>query len=153
MSEEKPTPEQPTPEEPVGERPAESAHPAPEGADEPTVQAPVQGQVPPGFVPPPGSVPPPGAVPPGQGYYYPPGVPMQRPRSGFGTFVRHRATQIVAAAVLGLLVGGGTIALVDSAPGGPAHGHHHYLGNYGSGHGNVGPGGAQGYARPAPGGN
>lgn len=139
MSEEKATPENATP-----EQPAESAHPAPDGADEPTVQA---SAVPPAGA---GAVPPPSAVPPGQGYYYPPGMPMQRPQGGFGRFVRHRATQIVAAAVLGLLVGGGTIALVDNASGGPGAGHHHYIGNYGSGHGNFGPG--QGF-REVPNGN
>lgn len=141
MSEEKATPEQQ----------AESAQPAPEGADEPTVQAQAQGEVPQAAMPQ-GAVPPPGAVPPGQGYYYPPGVPLQRPQGGFGRFVRHRATQIVAAAVLGLVVGGGTIALVDGASGGSGPGHHHYMGNYGPGYGNFGSGGGQGF-RQVPSGN
>lgn len=73
--------------------------------------------------------------------------------NGFGRFVRHRATQITAAAVLGLLIGGGTIALVDSASGGPGYGHHQFQGGYGGyGFHNGGQGGP-GFGRQAPNGN
>jgi hypothetical protein len=158
MSEENQSPERP-------------AAPAPEAATEnaaeaPTVRTPVEGEVPPGAVPPPGAVGPgavpPGSVPPpGGGYYYPPGMPMPRQPNGFGRFVRHRATQIVAAAVLGLIVGGGTIALVDDASGfGPGHsfGHHMQGGYGGGGYGfhSGGQGGGQGgpgFGQQTPNGN
>jgi hypothetical protein len=82
-------------------------------------------------------------------------MPTRGQPNGFGRFVRHRATQITAAAVLGLLIGGGTIALVDSATGGPGYGHHHtYSGNYGQGYGFPGgQGGPGGFGRTAPNGN
>ncbi|HEY4018660.1 MAG TPA: hypothetical protein VGM75_08235 [Pseudonocardiaceae bacterium] len=155
MSDENQSPEQPTPEQPASEQEAKFAQPAPEAGDEPTVREPVQGHIPPAAVPlgavPPGAIPPQGAVP--SGYYYPPGMPMARPQGGFGRFVRHRATQLVAAAVLGLLIGGGTIAIVDSASAGPGYGHHHYTGNYGPGYGGYGGQGGQGFGRQLPNGN
>jgi hypothetical protein len=79
-------------------------------------------------------------------------MPMPGQPNGFGRFVRHRATQIVAAAVLGLLVGGGTIALVDSATG-PSYGHHQFQGGYGGYGFQGGPGGHGGFGRQAPNGN
>jgi hypothetical protein len=157
MSEENQSPEQPSAE---AAHPAEAPAPEPaaaaSAAEAPTVQAPVQGEVPPGAVPP-GAMPP-GPVPPGGGYYYPPGMPVPGQSNGFGRFVRHRATQITAAAVLGLLIGGGTIALVDSASGGPGYGHHRiYPGNSGQGYGFQGGQGGQsghgGFGRQAPNGN
>ena len=45
-----------------------------------------------------------GARPPGQGF-----------GPAFGRFVRNRATHLVAAVVVGALVGGGTVAIVDNA--------------------------------------
>ena len=56
---------------------------------------------------------------------------------GAGAVMRHRATAIVGAAVVGLLVGGGVVAAVDG-PGHPGHrggyrGHHGLL--YQSEHG------------------
>ncbi|ALG11756.1 hypothetical protein [Kibdelosporangium phytohabitans] len=42
----------------------------------------------------------------------PPPVAARTP-GGFGRFVRHRATQIVAAGLAGLVIGGGVVALVD----------------------------------------
>jgi hypothetical protein len=60
--------------------------------------------------------------------------------------------------VVGLLVGGGTIALIDSASSGPGYGYHHYMGNYGPGSGYGFQGGGQGggpggFGRQAPNGN
>lgn len=45
-----------------------------------------------------------GARPPGQGF-----------GPAFGRFARNRATHLVAAVVVGALVGGGTVAIVDNA--------------------------------------
>jgi hypothetical protein len=66
----------------------------------------------------------------------PPAAPTAR-SGGFGRFVRHRATQLVATGVAGLLIGAGVVALVDDdGPGRrPAIGyiewdgpHHHHVG-------------------------
>lgn len=54
-------------------------------------------------------------------------VYVERPPGKFALFVRHRVTQVVAALVVGLLVGGGTVALVEhhAGPGISQHGGQH----------------------------
>lgn len=162
--------------------PAES-EPAPSAAsatDAPTVtaspseaptaeQVPTTEQVPPAEqAPPAGQAPP---VPPGgpAGHYVfvPAGTKLRTNRFGpaMGRFARNRATQLVAAVVLGAIVGGGTVAIVDTAhnhggPGAPftrferpgtpfggngfghrAPGGGGFQGNQGSGQGGQGSGG------------
>jgi hypothetical protein len=60
----------------------------------------------------------------------PPPPPAQtaaaRTPGGFGRFVRHRATQIVAAGLAGLVIGGGAVALIshDGPRGRDNYGYH-----------------------------
>lgn len=57
--------------------------------------------------------------PPGQAghYVFVPAGQRGRFGPGFGRFVRSHATHLVAAVVVGALVGGGTVAIVDNAAG------------------------------------
>ncbi|HKN97996.1 MAG TPA: hypothetical protein VJX10_12825 [Pseudonocardiaceae bacterium] len=56
--------------------------------------------------------PPPGAQ---AGHYvFVPAGQERRFRPAFGRFVRNRATHLVAAVIVGALVGGGTVAIVDN---------------------------------------
>jgi hypothetical protein len=97
--------------------PAES-EPTPAAADQPTVQ---QGPGQPeaastaAFA----SEPPPGYAggPPGRYVFVPAGATVRTRRFGpaFGQFARNRATQLVAAVVVGAVIGGGTVAIVDNA--------------------------------------
>jgi len=59
------------------------------------------------------------APPPPAGHYVfvPAGMTLRPSRNfgpGFGRFVRNRATQLVAAVVVGAVIGGGTVAIVDN---------------------------------------
>jgi hypothetical protein len=76
----------------------------------------------------------------------PPAPPYQQPAQpgGFGRFVRHRATQIVAAGIAGLLIGGAGVALISHGGG------HDRPGFYYRGDGR-GPGGGFGPYRDGPG--
>ncbi|AHH95810.1 hypothetical protein GCM10010174_46380 [Kutzneria viridogrisea] len=59
-------------------------------------------------------------------YYQQPAYAQQpKPPGGFQRFVGHRATQLVAALVLGLVVGGGTVAAFThhAGPAGVERGH------------------------------
>jgi hypothetical protein len=60
--------------------------------------------------------PPPGA-PAGHYVFVPAGATVRTRRFGpaFGQFARNRATQLVAAVVIGAVIGGGTVAIVDNA--------------------------------------
>ena len=61
-----------------------------------------------------GAPPPPPA---GHYVFVPAGMTLRPRRSfgpGFGRFVRNRATQLVAAVVVGAVIGGGTVAIVDN---------------------------------------
>jgi hypothetical protein len=64
--------------------------------------------------PPPG---PPYGAPAGHYVFVPAGATVRTRRfgPGFGRFARNRATQLVAAVVVGAVIGGGTVAIVDSA--------------------------------------
>jgi hypothetical protein len=110
-----------------GAQPAAESEPTlSAAADQPTVQS-GQGQgqpeaastaafasePPPGYV---GGPPPPGA-PPGRYVFVPAGATVRTRRFGpaFGQFARNRATQLVAAVVVGAVIGGGTVAIVDNA--------------------------------------
>lgn len=57
---------------------------------------------------------------------------------GVGAVMRHRATAIIGAALVGLLIGGGVVAAVDGpghwCHGGGYRGHHGQLHQYGHGH-------------------
>ena len=98
--------------------------------------------------------PPPGAQP-GRYVFVPEGMSLRRNRQfgpGFGRFVRNRATHLVAAVVVGALVGGGTVAIFDTAvnhpgpgvrqvgPGGPFGGDGRRFGGFGFGEGGQGSG-------------
>lgn len=61
----------------------------------------------------PPNLPPPGA-PPGHYVFVPAGA-NRKFGPAFGRFARNRATHLVAAVVVGALVGGGTVAIVDNA--------------------------------------
>jgi hypothetical protein len=60
---------------------------------------------------------PPQSGPAGHYVFVPAGATVRTRRFGpaFGRFVRYRATQLVAAVVVGAVIGGGTVAIVDSA--------------------------------------
>lgn len=64
----------------------------------------------------------PDAQPQPQAQPQPPAQP--RTQGGFGRFVRHRATQIAAAGLAGLVIGGGAVALLDRD--GPPRGRDYY---------------------------
>jgi hypothetical protein len=131
---------------PTETEPAPSAAPSAEQAateqtgTEQTAAAPPQGQQASFGMPPP----PPGA----QGHYvFVPAGQDRRFGPAFGRFVRNRATHLVAAVVVGALIGGGTVAIVDNAhqpapafrevgPGGPFGGHQ--FPGFGSGRGGQG---------------
>jgi hypothetical protein len=132
---------------PTETEPAPSAAPSAEQAateqtgTEQTAAAPPQGQQASFGMPPP----PPGAQ---AGHYvFVPAGQDRRFGPAFGRFVRNRATHLVAAVVVGALIGGGTVAIVDNAhqpapafrevgPGGPFNGHH--FPGFGSGRGGQG---------------
>jgi hypothetical protein len=104
--------------------------------------------------PPPG---PPYGGPAGQYVFVPAGATVRTRRFGpaFGHFARNRATQLVAAVVVGAVIGGGTVAVVDNVTnhnqpsrqvfrsGGPFgnNGRPGFRFNGGSGQGGQGPGG------------
>lgn len=109
----------------AGAQPPTEPEPAPSAAADPTT-APESG-IPagpdePGNNPPPdqptaafGAQAPPGPA--GHYVFVPAGMTMRSRRSfgpGFGRFVRNRATQLVAAVVVGAVIGGGTVAIVDN---------------------------------------
>jgi hypothetical protein len=131
---------------PTESEPAPSAAPSAQGetadTDQPTVATPHPGQQASFGMPPPA----------GQAGHYV-FVPAGQRRGfgpGFGRFVRNRATHLVAAVVVGALVGGGTVAIVDNAanqhrdapvfrqigPGGPFDGNR--FPGFGSGRGGQG---------------
>jgi hypothetical protein len=87
--------------------------------------------------------------------FVPEGMTLRRDRRfgpGFGRFVRNRATHLVAAVVVGALVGGGTVAIFDTAvnhpgpqfsqvrPGAQFGGGGHRFGGFGFGQGGQGSG-------------
>ncbi|MFE0022070.1 hypothetical protein [Amycolatopsis sp. NPDC059021] len=140
--------------EPTVEQPAAAAEgtpPVPPAASQPTVEQPAANQTaehaeqaPPGATPPPpaGGTPPP---PPGT-WGAPAAAAQPRQPGGFRRFVAHRATQLVAVGVLGLVVGGGVVGIVaaathhDGKRPGIARMHHQRDGGGPRGHGNFGPG-------------
>jgi hypothetical protein len=65
-----------------------------------------------------GTPPPPPGAPPGH-YVFVPAGGNRKFGPAFGRFARNRATHLVAAVVVGALIGGGTVAIVDNA--GQAH--------------------------------
>jgi hypothetical protein len=85
-----------------------AAPPEPPAAGEPAEPPAGEAAAPAG--PPPGR---PGV--PAYGPYVPVGAPQGRPFGpAFGRFARNRATQVVAAMVVGAVIGGGTVAIVDN---------------------------------------
>jgi pyruvate/2-oxoglutarate dehydrogenase complex dihydrolipoamide acyltransferase (E2) component len=104
-----PPPHQAGAQPPTESEPAPSAAPSPDQVEteQPAAATPPGEQVPFGMPPPP-----PGQA--GRYVFVPDG-----PRRGFvpaaGRFVRNRATHLVAAVVVGALIGGGTVAIVDNA--------------------------------------
>ncbi|MCS7483232.1 hypothetical protein ACFFQW_37715 [Umezawaea endophytica] len=88
-----PTVEQPAAPQPTAEQP--TPPPAPEAAPQQPVTTASAAEAPPG--------PPPAAAP----------VYATAPRRGFRQVAAHRATQLVAVGVLGLIIGGGLVALLD----------------------------------------
>jgi hypothetical protein len=60
---------------------------------------------------------PPQGGPAGHYVFVPAGATVRTRRFGpaFGRFARNRATQLVAAVVVGAVIGGGTVAIVDNA--------------------------------------
>lgn len=65
----------------------------------------------------PASAPPPSFTPPPPGAHYPPPYAAAPPPGGFQRFARHRATQLVAAGLAGVIIGGGAVALADHVAG------------------------------------
>jgi hypothetical protein len=143
-----PQAEQPTVAAPAQGQPAAAAPSTGEPAAQPLAdpaagQTAAHGQLPPP-VPPTPQLSQPG---PGQAYgAWGPPQAAQRPSGGFRRFVGHRATQLVAVGVLGLLVGGGIVGGIAAATNhGPRDGrpgiHRQYNGpNGGPGSDGRGPG-------------
>ncbi|MEU4805870.1 hypothetical protein [Actinosynnema sp. NPDC023587] len=92
--------------QPEGTQPTARQHPAPQ-AETPPVEAPrsdtPQSEAPRAEAPQAAA---------GQQHIPPPHVPPTT-RGGFGRFARHRATQLVAVGLIGLVLGGGLVALFD----------------------------------------
>jgi hypothetical protein len=117
---------QPSPPQ-AGAQPPTESEPAPSAAPPPDAETAANAETAAG--------PPPYGIPPGH-YMF---VPDEHRNRGFGPafgrFARNRATHLVAAVVVGALVGGGTVAIFDNAvnhpgdrgvqvrPGGPFDGH------------------------------
>ncbi|QWF76758.1 hypothetical protein [Amycolatopsis sp. CA-230715] len=124
-------------EEPVPATPADSAEPtAPAApAEPPAAEAPATASA--------AAVPPQAPPPPAPAATAPPG--------GFGRFVRHRATQLVTVGVIGLLIGGGGIALIESGSSPHDRGGHHAFDHQRGGRGPDRHGGERGQHPQQPG--
>ena len=124
MAEEHPNPEQePASAVATEERPAENAEQPAAGEQPAAAEQPPQGPVPPPTWGAAGQRPP-------------------RPIGPFGHFVRNRLTQIAAALLVGALIGGGTVAIIDNHNNGNTvqPGNQFGTGRFGNGYGQF-PGG------------
>lgn len=103
-------------------------HAEPQGAPPPTESEPT----------PSAAAPPPG----GHYVWVPAGArpPGRRFGPAVGRFARHRATQLVAAVVVGAVIGGGTVAIVDNAAHRDVPNRTFFHGPFGNGNGGNGPG-------------